>query len=334
MCQGASCSQDDVSICSPQLRCPDYYGLIKKVTMNQTGHSYCHDTEDTDSVYDRIDRADVTFEGTATVSINYTQLTPCYDRFGNPGLQCGEGEDNCLWSVDWCRNDKRKHCGTFWSDDPTLCSNTNFWKNVTCTVYQYGEVETDGKRCSGQQQHCYYPWYTWYDGVPYYGYKQTCDDKSDQVFPLNTKCSDIARQHLQDHNDRFCNDARVKDKEICTSPQQWLQKRQQRKKTKYHDPQWYIDPHNCQASCAEADPSPDCLSCQNKLYYKCEKSQQCVHPDLVCDGHPQCEQAEDEDFTLCTTDKYISRFKAPSATLPCLSKMYQGKNHYIATSYC
>ena len=180
-------------------------------------------------------------------------------------------------------------------------------------------------------QHCYHPWYTREDGTPISEYKKTCDDKSDQVFPLNTTCSDIESQYLQEHNDKWCNDNLVKKKtkfgkRVCENPEQWLQdKQQKREKSEQHDPLWYIDPHNCQSSCSEADRSPDCVSCTNEEYFKCEKSQQCVHPDLVCDGHPQCDQAEDENFNMCTNDKYINRFKKPKATFPCISKMYQGK---------
>ena len=54
----------------------------------------------------------------------------------------------------------------------------------------------------------------------------------------------------------------------------------------------------------------------------CEKSYMCVHKDLVCDGHPQCLNNEDEDFDTCKT-KWIEKKVFPShATVRCKSKTY------------
>ena len=48
----------------------------------------------------------------------------------------------------------------------------------------------------------------------------------------------------------------------------------------------------------------------------------CIHPSLVCDGHPQCDFAEDEDFEMCH-DRYLERkIIKPFASLKCQSLMY------------
>ena len=48
----------------------------------------------------------------------------------------------------------------------------------------------------------------------------------------------------------------------------------------------------------------------------------CVHKDLVCDGHPQCLNNEDEDFDTCKT-KWIEKKVFPRhATVRCKSKAY------------
>ena len=60
----------------------------------------------------------------------------------------------------------------------------------------------------------------------------------------------------------------------------------------------YNDPHNCKDSCAK--PSQDCISCSNPEYFTCDINGQrhCIHPQLVCDGHPQCDGGEDEENCL------------------------------------
>ena len=37
-------------------------------------------------------------------------------------------------------------------------------------------------------------------------------------------------------------------------------------------------------------PGPRCLACTNPEYFICPESGVCVHPALVCDGHPACSQ--------------------------------------------
>ena len=146
MCQGVYQCQDSVNICSPQLICPHMrHRGVNKLTMNQKGHSFCYDSSDSDNdiFYHRIDRSDVTSLG-RTESINYAALTTCSVtqhidikyQYDLPGLKCG---DKCLTSDGWCGNDwRRKDCGTFWSDNPTLCSNTTFWNSESCFAYSFG----------------------------------------------------------------------------------------------------------------------------------------------------------------------------------------------------
>ena len=80
---------------------------------------------------------------------------------------------------------------------------------------------------------------------------------------------------------------------MCTNITQWLSDQNDDR---------YFDPHNCQSSCSS--PDLDCVACTNPDYFNCTKSNKCLHPDLVCDGHPQCEDGEDEDLDKCYT-KYV-----------------------------
>ncbi len=47
-------------------------------------------------------------------------------------------------------------------------------------------------------------------------------------------------------------------------------------------------------------PGPGCSACgKNTTYFRCPQSQQCIHPSLKCDSHPQCLMGEDENLKEC-----------------------------------
>ena len=81
-----------------------------------------------------------------------------------------------------------------------------------------------------------------------------------------------------------------------------------------------LDPHKCQDSCSR--PEYGCEACTNPSYFTCTVNSKphCLHPKLVCDGHPQCDQAEDEEFHKCRDIKYREE-----ATVVCGSAMYPSK---------
>ena len=69
----------------------------------------------------------------------------------------------------------------------------------------------------------------------------------------------------------------------------------------------------------------DKKTCTNPGYFNCTKSGKCVHPSLVCDGHPQCDHAEDEDLDTCY-DKLVEKgYIKGTATLRCSSIIYPSK---------
>ena len=117
---------------------------------------------------------------------------------------------------------------------------------------------------------------------------------------------------------RFCNQtnkhAYCKEEEICANRQEWI--RQQSDSD-------ILDPHKCQDSCET--PGRNCSACTNKEYFRCDKSDQCLHPKLVCDGHPQCEHGEDEDLSKCYKEYVKKRIISDHATMKCESRMYKGK---------
>ena len=160
---------------------------------------------------------------------------------------------------------------------------------------------------------CVLPWYTRYDGVPYFDSFSQCPDKSDQVFNSSLTCREHLKHHSDFHTQKFCNEnyPEIQSDLICSNKTEWLSEQ---------NPS-YSDPHSCQSSCSV--PGLDCQACSNSSYFLCPKSGQCVHPDLVCDGHPQCVEGEDEDLSMCY-DAFIKlKIIQPLAQFKCKSPLYE-----------
>ena len=129
-----------------------------------------------------------------------------------------------------------------------------------------------------------YPWYYLQDGeaLPWLQQVQTCADRSDQVFRAGSRCPP-AQLYLEIHNTLFPDnpltgswlEARTAEAGYTSS---WGRQR--------YDPK-YADPHGCWASCSA--PGPECVACTNPAHFPCLVSGTCIHPSLVCDGHPQVE---------------------------------------------
>ena len=226
-------------------------------------------------------------EGSAQ-DINITSFTQCTTNgsFNNPGVMCGT---RCWTSGAWCHVGRAIHCDigseVISTADSRLCSNPEVWRGVDCSEYwSEGWVHKYGRRCTGQNMQCIYPWYTVYDGEERPWDFSSCTDNSDQIFEVNQTCRQHLQRHIDFHTKNFCNEKySVQSKPICTNTTQWLSEQD-----------FSInDPHNCQSSCSER--GPDCLACTNSSYFLCGQSSKCIHPALVCDGHPHCLDRSDED---------------------------------------
>ena len=82
----------------------------------------------------------------------------------------------------------------------------------------------------------------------------------------------------------------------------------------------------CWESCDT--PRPNCTACSNTTYFRCTESDQCVHPDLRCDGHPQCPGGEDEDLETCRFNYIKMGMIHPYATSRCRSPLYDNLEIY------
>ena len=328
MCQGHSACGDH-QLCDEDLRCDIDKGQgIKSLNQSEVinKHFYCqYQRKDGNSVYDTINREDENITNTLNPKavVNYSSyLTKCTAEEGG-GLTCYFDENTpiCYHVASWCRSDRTLSCvidkngNKISSYDKKLCQDKLFWNNVTWTergivsgehFMKYGE----GVRCNGSLMQMIYPWYKWFDGMPDVRLKQQCEDKSDQVFNLETPCPDL-NHYLSIQNQIWCSENISKDEEICTNPKSWIEKNG----IKISD-----DPHNCQASCNET--GPNCISCRNESYFSCYQSGQCIHPDLKCDGHPQCLGGEDEEYEMCKGNYLTKHIVEPFATFKCNSTVY------------
>ena len=182
------------------------------------GNNYCNITENHRKVqnsdeYDNIDRSDennvVTLRRNNSI-INVSRLEFCEDKIitleeHNKAVNISKGivcKNSCLKTTNWCwqRDSCIQNDTEFFADDIELCRNSNFWKNVSCTQYDFAWTGDDelvqyihfGLRCNGSVQMCIYPWYVQLvepDLDPYWRRTQ-CYDKSDQVFEMKT-CPNI-----------------------------------------------------------------------------------------------------------------------------------------------
>ena len=360
MCRGVSHCEGDHQVCGPDLRCPRGYvdadeGLWINATKHNIssylvpGHHYCvGDYKTNDGKFDTIDRSDETQVRAAKspLDLNITSFKQCNDSHNYLGVMCGT---NCMMNSLWCRDDYSAACNTgsgeVKTNDAALCQHPGVWADVPCSdYYDDGRVQRYGLRCSGQKMRCVYPWYTWDDGEPYSFSVTQCPDKSDQVFNSSLTCREHLQQHLDFHNQKFCNEnysdiggwkhIDIQSEPICSNKTQWFSENYQEydyKKGNYQSNYTreqnplYSDPHSCQSSCSV--PGPDCQACSNPSYFLCPKSGQCVHPDLKCDGHPQCVEGEDEELSMCYDEFIKLNIIQPLAQLKCKSIYYE--NMYI-----
>ena len=181
MCRGVSFCDGDEEMCGEHLRCPAGF---KKYTMSTIPvRSYCFgqdsdltqnnnhvygDLDEDDGSYDNIDRNDEDInqsDETGRYNINYTALEYCTNwSLSNPasnGILC----DVCIDVMNWCYEDAGYTA--FCSDanvstvDSILCSNHTFWQNISCSSWSLVDSPIpiiQGKRCTGTNQHCSYPW--------------------------------------------------------------------------------------------------------------------------------------------------------------------------------
>ena len=338
LCRGVSFCDGDEEICGEDLRCPkkgERDNITKYTMATDPPRSYCFgigngNTSDAgtaigeehmygglvknDYRYDNIDRSDEDISQLDEVgrpNINYAAFQPCteWNLMSNPheyGLTCG---DHCHGIQNFCNVVSSAYCSNagILTNDPVLCSNYTFWQDFKCHLKMgypyhppyYNPSIYPGERCTGTLQHCYFPFFS---SLEFHFlpdstvYPSTCSDKSDRVFRVGQSCPDEI------------------PKKNCTA--------------------WNFESFPCPDSpitiCWEScdSPGPNCTACTNATYFHCPQSNQCIHPSLQCDGHPQCESGEDENLDVCKEKYQQNRVISKYATYRCKSIMYPTMETY------
>ena len=153
------------------------------------------------------------------------------------------------------------------------------------------------------------------------GLKIKCKDNSDQIFEQKSFCDNVS-YYIGKYKALFCTELsknliKYDRNYICNNSKSFLDSKMSGKHNLH-----YSDPHNCRGSCAE--PGPGCEACTNSEYFYCIRNNVsvCMNPLLVCDGHPHCDNAEDEDIEKCHSRFVKKGIVSTYATLRCFSKMH------------
>ena len=151
-------------------------------------------------------------------------------------------------------------------DTPALCRNNSYWRmnNFSCNLYHSsgGLVYAAGVRCSGDFQHCSVPWYR--NSYARTNYNPTCLDNSDQVFPINTSCSQYNKQLVETYRSIWCSGNKDREEgDKCYNLDDWFAGQDDDKIT---------DPHGCIQSCKSTNDGPDCLACEHPDFFHCNST--------------------------------------------------------------
>ena len=361
LCQGLDIC-GEVHICNENnLRCPKDWSasrffdvqnfVIKKLKSKlSNNHYYCHYSNyfDDDLEYDYIDRKDEVLKGsrkTTTNTIDHSALEPCVAQTWADAWIGGAAErslcncsvsgvtcpgsnlyttfsDSCIPMVLWCREDNQYSCqvgnNSIGTADEKLCKNYTFWRSMhedLSFLLLSNTMKVISLSCRGVMQKIYLPWY--YNSLGSLSglltaFKGTCEDQSEKIHQRDSLCD--SKLYLQQYSDLWCGvDRDSKLKTRCQNLLEWFSAQED---------SFYTDPHSCQDSCLH--PGYRCEACTNPDYFICEQSHVCIHPALVCDGHPQCQFAEDENLELCANqNRWVKRgVVAPYASFNCKSEMY------------
>ena len=337
LCRGVIWCDSDVQQCGPSLRCRRDWEKHLLNTSLVKDHWYCAKFNSDDNVYegekvknngefDSLDRADeeVASKQGTSYDIDPTPFKSCR-KYSSAGLTCGPDEE-CKFNRFWCSEGSSFTCGEdkISNQDPRLCGNPLVLKDLECITYWPGPpgraaVRYYGKKCIGTNQQCVVPWYTQgttkYEGI----LSEKCLDKSDQIFYVGLTCREHLQMYIDEHDNHFCNippyhPSSKRGELVCQN------------KTKFFEQKGkaLMDPHDCQSSCSDKSQGLDCKACTDSAYFICDsaRNKTCLHPDLVCDGHPQCPGGEDEDLDKCHKNYRVNQIIEPFASLRCTSTLY------------
>ena len=165
-------------------------------------------------------------------------------------------------------------------------------------------------------------------------YPVLCTDKSDHIYPVLCTNTSEAAQYCNTFCPQGVNTTSPSSEYVRVSPE-------------YDDDYGYFKSvpsptftdtagntvetgYRCEFECTPAklaiQPCQD--SCTGQYNYTCSVSGNlhCLHPALVCDGHPHCDQGEDEELSAECIQKLVKlNTISNAATQKCKSIKYKSK---------
>ena len=159
----------------------------------------------------------------------------------------------------------------------------------------------------------------------------SCQDKSDQVFTVHQPCTE--EEYVDKYEKLICSgDNNVFTQQGSTSLHDYCHRIDDIMRD--HNTSDYWDPHKCRDSCQH--PGYGCRACSNPDYFRCTKNNisVCIHPDLRCNLHPDCDNAEDEKFKDCKEPYVEKKLIENFATLRCTSIIYPNSPMETIATVC
>ena len=344
-----ACNVNNNDLCDPNFyekyyKCP---GILPFASKNQ--QCYNPSVDIANSEYDCLSRSDEPDVMEKEEIIDYESIKPCFKDIQRhvSGLMCG---NTCKENTDWCNKGRSISCrtklSTFHTDSSLLCRNKTFWSvhGEDCNDSIGDIITAFGKRCLAKEEHCYASPFRKYNPFASYSLPTGCSDLSDQVYKIGSKCN--ITKDIEEYCETFCPSKSVRlfseddydeyeefeyfyneegrkvhrgDSCIdCKDKEAWI-------KNLIKINSEGLDPRQCQSSCL--NPSYNCKACTHPDYsFTCEIDGvlHCINSELICDGHPACDDGSDENLNRPQCFEKLVKNKAikPQATVICQSPMY------------
>ena len=256
-------------------------------------------------------------------TINYTELKQCirsdllFFHPGDNGVTCHKSEVSqdyvCKWAGEWCYDSviPTKCNAGIDSEDPVLCSNRTFWKDIPCNGTVQG-VTYVGERCIGDHMQCYWP-----AAPAWTKLTQTCIDFSDRIYQQKIPCPSTPNN--------ICWDSCANPGPQCTTCTNTTYFQCSQSKKCIH-PSLKCDGHpQCDFGededldiCKYIYPQNDGLRRHQTQKYATFRCHRIMYPELEtyatpCDGYTHCLNGEDE--SLCSDDSTLNIILALIALL-------------------
>ena len=175
---------------------------------------------------------------TSSQSLNNEALVTCTDDAGDEGVMC---DGKCYPAALWCNDMMVDDCEDpgVMTNDLDLCSDDEFWKQISCNMTVDGDKVYPGERCTscttGTRNYCFYPQGPPKDLKSYLPTSCDCVSSQSINYDALVPCSDNQGMMCNGClpaaywcNDKFrhkCGESGVmsNDPDLCSDDERWKQ---------------------------------------------------------------------------------------------------------------